>query len=103
MVNKTLLVSSLFFGSYHIYSFIYDMSFVNTLFFIGTATSILNHGTTIQSIKYLDRFHMVACIFYFRSLYLGIPILFFILAKYRQSNILHICSHASLTLLSKYI
>ncbi len=79
------------------------MSFINTIFLIGTTTSILNHGTTIEFIKYLDRIYMIACIFYFRSVYLGIPIFFFILAKYKNSNILHICSHASLTLLSKHI
>ena len=79
------------------------MSFVNTVFLIGTATSILNHGTTIECIKYFDRMYMIICILYFRSVYFGIPIFFFILAKYTQSNSLHICSHASLTLLSKYI
>ena len=102
MVNKILLTSSVCFGSYHVYSYMYDMSLVNAMFLIGTTTSILNHGTTIDSIKYIDRLYMVLCILYLRSLYLGIPIFFFIAGKYKRSNILHICSHASLTVLSVY-
>ena len=97
MVNKTLLISSFVFGSYHIYSFIYDMSFKNSLFLLGTTTSILNHGTNLEFVKYLDRLVMLGCILYFHSIYFGIPIFFFILAKYQKSDSLHICSHASLT------
>jgi hypothetical protein len=79
------------------------MSPINTMFLIGTATSILNHGTTIDSIKYIDRLYMIVCILYLRSLYLGIPIIFFIMGKYNRSDILHVCSHASLTVLSVYL
>jgi hypothetical protein len=108
MANKTLLYSSLLFGTLQLFFLFLNPPLILTLVIVcGTLTSIWNHGSTSQSAKRIDRLVMsigaaidacYAAHLPWSLLLLFMAILSYAIAKLSKSNVPHVLAHALLTL-----
>ena len=115
MANSILLTSSLFFGSmqlFYVYTYI-DREF-GLFVLLGVLTSIFNHGSSIEIIKYLDRITMyigyilnTIILLEFNLLYyiliLNLAVLFYLIAKILNSSFMHVLSHMLIMFVNIYI